>query len=48
MILVKESKIKNRFKRKNNGVNVNTLMPNFEFKNSKGENIKPVNNCINF
>ncbi|SNR33458.1 hypothetical protein SAMN06265371_101395 [Lutibacter agarilyticus] len=47
MILVKEKKIKNRFKKKLNEVYVNTLVPHFQFKNKKGEIVKPVNISIN-
>lgn len=46
MILVKENKLKKGFKTKKNEVYVNTLMPNFEFKNNKGEIIKPLKNNI--
>lgn len=47
MILVKERKVNNGFKKKLNTLYVNTLVPNFEFKNKKGEIIKPVNISIN-
>ena len=47
MILVKERKINNEFKQNFNKVYVNSLVPNFQFKNKKGEIIKPVNISIN-
>lgn len=47
MILVKERKIKNGFKSKVNRIYVNTLVPQFQFKNKKGEIVEPKNVCIN-
>ena len=47
MILVKESTIKNGNKKKLNKIFVNTLIPDFQFKNEKGNVIRPTNICIN-
>ncbi len=47
MILIKEREIKNKFKKKLNEVYINTLVPYFQFKNKKGEIVKPVNISIN-
>lgn len=44
MILVKESKIKNGYNIKLK--KVNTLVPNFQYINKKGEIVKPFSNCI--
>jgi hypothetical protein len=47
MILVKEQKIKNGFESKIKRIYVNTLVPQFQFKNKKGEIVTPKNICIN-
>jgi len=47
MILVKERAIKNGFKKKINRIYVNTLVPQFQFKNKKGEIVVANNVCIN-
>lgn len=49
MILVKEKerKMKNGFKSKINRIYINTLVPQFQFKNKKGEIVQPKNICIN-
>ena len=53
MILVKERTIKskrpfkNGFKKKIKRIYVNTLVPQFQFKNKQGEIVEPSNVCIN-
>jgi len=47
MSLVKERTIKNGFKNKLKNIYVNTLIPHFQFKNEKGNVIRPTNICIN-
>lgn len=47
MILVKEKTVRNGFKKKINQIYVNTLVPQFQFKNKKGEIVVPKNVCIN-
>lgn len=47
MFLVKEKIVENRFKKNSTKVYVNTLVPHFQFKNNKGDIIKPTNFCIN-
>ena len=47
MILVKEKEIRNGFKKKIKRIYVNTLVPQFQFKNKKGEIVVPKNICIN-
>jgi len=47
MILVKEKIQKNGFIKKINRIYINTIMPQFQFRNKKGEIVKPNNICIN-
>jgi len=47
MILVKERTIKNGYKKKLNKIYVNTFIPHFQFKNEKGNVIRPTYICIN-
>jgi len=47
MILVKERKLKNGFKKELKRIYVNTIIPQFQFKNKNGEIVKPRNICIN-
>ena len=47
MILVKEIFQENRFKEKIKRIYVNTLIPQFQFKNKVGEVIKQDNFCTN-
>ena len=46
MILVKEKIQKNGFIKKINRIYINTLVPQFQFRNKKGEMVKPNNICI--
>jgi len=47
MILDKERKLKNGFKKVIKRIYVNTIIPQFQFKNKKGEIVNPKNICIN-
>ena len=47
MILVKERKVKNGFKKELNRIYVNTISPQFQFKNKRGKIVKPGDICIN-
>jgi len=47
MILVKQEKMKAEIKNKIKNLYVNTLVPEFQFRNKKGEIVKPTNICIN-
>jgi len=47
MILVKKRAIKNGIKMNINRIYVNTLVPQFQFKNKKGEIVVPNKVCIN-
>jgi len=46
MILVKEKVQKNGFIKNINRIYVNTIVPKFQFRNKKGEIVKPENICI--
>jgi len=51
MILVKNRRTRNRIEKKINNktgrIYVNTLVPQFHFKNKKGEILVPNNVCVN-
>jgi hypothetical protein len=44
---IKKNGFKNGFKKEIKRIYVNTLVPQFQFKNSKGEIVKPNFVCIN-
>ncbi|MBG7628962.1 MAG: hypothetical protein IZT56_00875 [Bacteroidetes bacterium] len=46
MILVKERTIRNGIKKRINRIYVNTLVPQFQFKNKKGKIVAPNKICI--
>lgn len=49
MLLVAEKPIiKNINMKKTKRIYINTLMPNFEFKNNNGKIVRPKNCCISF
>lgn len=46
MFLVRENRIKSRFKSKLKRIYVNTLIPYFEYRNKSGQIIRPENKCV--